>query len=151
MKLFDKADWAAHVANDLDTNTVAGYFQGTSPWQVAVTNSHEDGGGEEGEMKNFPLFSRLVPWAQWLVEGWVIFYSVSFRPELWRGVPVIRITKRLTPVLFTQLSVPRHKQEIHTSQQPTPSWRMKKYPENYLIYVDFGFLPHNDPNGGWYI
>ena len=28
------------------------------------------------------------------------------------GVPVIRITKRLTLVVFTQLSAARHKQEI---------------------------------------
>ena len=81
--------------------------------------------------------------------GYILLWAVA-------GSPGNKNNKEInTPsplVLFTQLSVSRHKQEIHTTnQQQPPSWTLKKYPENYLIYVDFGFLPHNDPNGGWYI
>ena len=55
MKLFDKAEWAAHVANDLDTNTVAGYFQ---PRKFSMTSCCITISQRASE---FPSFFPLVP------------------------------------------------------------------------------------------
>ena len=123
MKLFDKADWAAHVANDLDTNTVAGYFQGTSPWQVAVTNSHEDGGGGGRRDEEFPSFSPFGPLGSVVGGGMGYILLCLLSPGAVAGCPGNKNNKEInTGLIYTTVSPASQTRNTH---QPTTNTKLE--------------------------
>ena len=135
MKLFDKAEWATHVANDLDTNTGPGYFSMTS-YKANRSLTKTEGGGSS-ELQKFPFF--LPGWSPgpWLAEEGCpgLYFTLSLSPLAQSSgwcAGVIRITKRLTRLLFTQLShchtvspYVTNKKYTPVTTQP-PSWTLKK-------------------------
>ena len=120
MKLFDKAEWATHVANDLDTNTVAGYFQGTSPWQVAVTNSHEDGRRDE----EFPSFFPFGPLGSVVGGGMGYILLCLLSPGAVAGCPGNKNNKEInTGLIYTTVSPASQTRNTHQSVHQAELWK----------------------------